>query len=369
MSITNKLVIMVMGSLLFTGCGDKNKTGGDSDFDRTAMLQHYADNIIIPSFETFQVNVSTLQTAILAFTSTPSTTTLDAAQLAFDNTYTAWMSCNSFNFGPAGEEGIRKGLIEEIGTWPANTTLIENNISTNNTSLNDFNRSNRGLNALDYLLFNLNEDDNAIVNSFLANNNRSEYTIAVVNKIANQTNEVLQAWKSSYRNDFVNSNGTSVGSSISQMYNEFVRSFESIKNFKVGLPLGKRIGQTSTEPETVETRFSGQSRKYIEIHIEAIDRQWHGRTSAGADGPGWKEYLQSVTGGSDLVARTETQMNNIRNALASLSESPSMEEQININFPAWENLHTQLQIQLPNYKSEMSSLLGIAITFSSGDGD
>lgn len=359
----------ILLSLVLSSCGDKTGTNSNDNFDRQAMLQNFADNIILPAYLDLQNEVNDLEESINNFTAAPAVAELDAAQAAFDQAYTAWMYANSFNFGPAGESGIRKGLVEEIGTWPANTTTIENNIIANNISLSDFNRDNRGLNAIDYLLFNPSGNDDAIINAFTADANRVSYIKAVIAKIKTQTDAVLAEWNSTYKNEFISNDGTDVGSSTSQLYNEFVRSFEAIKNFKVGLPLGKRIGQTSTEPSKVEARYAALSRKYIELHVEAIDNCWNGRRKSGTDGIGWKEYLLAVTGGADLVNRTETQMTAIQNALASIPATPSFETQVNTNFEAWSNLHTQLQIQLPNYKSEMSSLLGIAITFSSGDGD
>lgn len=354
---------------LLQACNDKTSPNNNGSFERKVMLQNFADNIIIPAFTDLQNEVNMLQSELLSFTETFATTDLDDAQQSFEKTYTAWMYANSFNFGPAGESGIRKGFIEEIGTWPANTSTIESNITTNNTSLSDFNRDNRGLNAIDYLIFDPSGNDEVIINAFTANTNRVSYLLALINKIKIQTDEVVVAWDGSYKNDFINNDGTDVGSSTSQMYNEFVRNFEAIKNFKVGIPLGLRIGQTSTEASKVETRYSALSLKYIELNVEAIDQCWQGISKSGIDGIGWKEYLLSVTGGPDLVSRTETQMAVIKNALADIPQTPSFEKQITTNFNALSNLHTQLQIQLPNYKSEMSSLLGLAITFSSGDGD
>lgn len=359
---------MLLG-LTLPSCGDKTGTNGNDNFDRSAMLQNFADNIILPAFIDLQNEVNSLEAGINDFTAAPASVTLDAAQAAWDEAYAAWMYANSFNFGPAGESGIRKGFVEEIGTWPADITVIENNITANNTSLSDFNRDNRGFNAIDYLLFDPAGNDAAIINAFMASPNRAAYLQALIAKLKAQTAAVVTEWSSTYKNEFISNNGTDVGSSTSQLYNEFVRSFESIKNFKVGLPLGKRIGQSSTEPSKVEARYSALSRKYIDLHIQAIDDCWHGRRKTGTDGIGWKEYLLAVTGGPDLVSRTETQMAAIQNALAAIPETPAFETQINTNFDAWSNLHTQLQIQVPNYKSEMSSLLGIAITFSSGDGD
>ncbi|NJK83252.1 MAG: hypothetical protein HC912_04980, partial [Saprospiraceae bacterium] len=89
----------------------------------------------------------------------------------------------------------------------------------------------------------------------------------------------------------------------------------------------------------------------------------------GNDGIGWKEYLQSVTGGEELIARTEAQMAIINDMLNKLPTDQTLEQQLTTNFAVLADLHNELQKHTRNYKSDMSSLLGITITFSSGDGD
>lgn len=358
----------VILTVVFIAC-DKNGGEPKVEFDRKAMLQNFADNLIKPAFNDLQTKVNILKISADAFVLAPEAAKLTALQTAWDEVYSSWMYVNAYNFGPAGEEGIRKGLVEEIGTWPANISTIENNITANNTALNDFNRDNRGFNGVDYLIFDINGAQGNIVTAFSASANRKNYLTAIVNKIKTQVDAVATEWNGAYATSFVNNNGTNVGSSTAQFYNEFVRSFESIKNFKVGVPLGKRVGQISTEPTKVEARYSGKSLKYIKLNIQAVEDMWYGKSKTGADGIGWKEYLAFVTGGNDLITRTEAQMLLIKNAVNAIADTPSFERQISTNFTALTLLHTELQKHTRNYKSDMSSLLGIAITFSSGDGD
>ena len=84
---------------------------------------------------------------------------------------------------------------------------------------------------------------------------------------------------------------------------------------------------------------------------------------------GWKDYLETVTGGEALIAETQTQQPNITQALSSLDHSNSMYNQINTNTTNLDNLYTEMQKQTRFYKSDLSSLLGIAITFTDADGD
>ena len=364
------VVIILSGSLLFVSCKkDKTQEEVNTLFNRQSMLENFASNLIKPAYTDLQQQMNALKVASDAFIAAPDSSKLVNLQNAWDNTYSSWMYANAYNFGPAGEEGIRKRLVEEIGTWPANVAVIESNISANNTTLNDFNRDNRGLNAVDYLIFDINGNVYTVVNAFQGDANRGAYLAAIINKLKTQVDGVVDAWNGSYAADFINNNGTSVGSSTSQLYNEFVECFESIKNFKMGIPLGKRIGQTTTEPAKVEARYSRKSFIYLKLHLQAVEDMWHGKSKTGADGVGWKEYLASVTGGSDLIASTESQLQAVKNAIEAIPDSPSMEEQITSNFNALEALHTELQKHTRFFKSDMSSILGIAITYSSGDGD
>lgn len=357
------LFTILYATLFFYACKKDKTAEQDSNFDRKVMLQNYADNLIKPAFADLQKETNALKIATDGFLNAPNEINLATLKTAFDNAYSSFMYANAYDFGPAGEEGLEKGLVEEIGTWPANVTNIEKKITANDATLGGFERDTRGYNAVDYLV------NNFTVTDYTSNPNRKLYLQAVVNKIKTQVDDVTNRWNGEYYNTFINNTGTDVGSSTSQLYNEFVRGFESIKNYKLGLPLGKRAEQTSTEPLKVEALYNQQSLKYLKVNIIAINNIWYGKSKNGIDGIGFKEYLNNVTGGPDLVAKTEAQIKVINDLSIALSTSNSLETQITTNFTSLVTLHTELQKQVRNFKSDMSSVLGIAITFSSSDGD
>ena len=347
---------------------DSNPGGGNTDnFDREAMLRNYADNLIKPAYTDLLTRITTFKTTVIEFNLNPGTATLDNAQSAWTEVYTAWQYANAYNFGPAGEEGLRKGLIEEIGTFPASQTKIESVIVAGTWNLDDFNRDARGFPAIEYLLFGA--SDNDLVAGFANSANRRTYLAAVTDNAYGRVEAVLTAWNGTYYDAFIQNDGTDVGSSTSQLYNEFVRSYEAIKNFKLGLPLGKRPGQVQAEPQLVEAFYSGQSLPMLKAHLASIENIWHGRAKNGQDGIGFYEYLEKVEGGPALITDTETQLAALKAALADVPESPALSVQIAGDKTKLEALYTELQKMTRFFKSDLSSLLGIAITFSSGDGD
>ena len=221
----------------------------------------------------------------------------------------------------------------------------------------------------EFLIFGSAATNEDIVNTFLVAPNHKAYLAALSENLKNRIETVTNAWNAAYYAEFINNKGTDAGSSTSHLYNEFVRSFEAAKNFKLGLPLGKRPGQTQSKPQLVEAYYSGKSLECLRKHLTAIENIWYGRSKSGQDGIGFREYLEKVEGGAALITNTETQMAALRTALAAVPDSPSLSAQISAANPQLETLYTEFQKMTRYFKSDLSSLLGIAITFSSGDGD
>jgi len=351
--------------MVLCGCSQSGKNDPqNSGFDRKEMLRQYADNIVKPRFGVLQTSIDTLQTTTQTFVNQPTVQNLDLLQKSWIGTYEIWQSARGFNFGPAGEKGITKGLVEEIGTYPASVTKIEATIKSTQFNFNNFERDARGFLAVEYLLFN--DTPTEIVKQF-ADKTRRDFLLAATGNIKTRVDAVVRDWVS-YQNEFLANDGTDVGSSTSVVYNEFIRNYEAIKNFKVGLPLGKRPGQTKAEPDKVEAFYSAESLRFIKANFKAVEDFYYGRFD-GKDGVGFKEYLETVEGGKALLASTEAQLAIIKKALDAVPINTPFSQTI-VKTPApVEALHTELQRHTRFFKSDMSSVLGIAITFSSGDGD
>ncbi|MEZ4989026.1 MAG: imelysin family protein [Saprospiraceae bacterium] len=353
--------------LLSTIACKKNEPEERDDFDRAAMLENYALHLIRPAYEQLLDEITALENSWTAFTVDATESHLLDLQEQWLATAVAWEAANAFNFGPAGEEGLRKGLVEEIGTFPVDTDKMESLISTGDVSLSNFDRDSRGMLAIEYLLYGTtgNVQD---VQQALQDDNRRAYLAAILRHLYTEVERVVDTWEA-YQSEFINNDGTDVGSATSQLYNEFVRSYEAAKNFKVGLPAGKRAGQSQSEPRLVEAYYSGKSLELLQAHLASIDRIYYGRSLTGTDGLGFHEYLQAVEGGAELISLTQAQWQSVQNALAQIPQTTSFSQLIEQNDPTVDDLHTEMQKQIRFFKSDMSSLLGIAITFNSGDGD
>jgi predicted lipoprotein len=106
----------------------------------------------------------------------------------------------------------------------------------------------------------------------------------------------------------------------------------------------------------------------MKAHFQGVTDYWKGTSFDGkSSGQGFRSYLNAVESGPALVTSTETQVNAVQTSLLQVNG------QANALFaaadPKLEALNTELQKLTRYYKSDMSSILGIAITFASNDGD
>lgn len=366
-----KIVRFVALATLVMSVWGCSNSGADSPTDtsgerRKALLQHSAEKIIYPAFEQANIQAVALQTAIGNALLSPTPQTIESARSAWKTTVMAWQRASLYNFGP-GEDNL--GAINEaIATFPVAPSDIESFIASADTTFQNFRRDTRGLFAIEYLLFNGSASD--VANALAQSSLRKAYLRSVTRDITTRVNSAFTGWNT-YKSSFIANDGSAAGSSLSELFNNFAISFEALKNFKIGVPAGMRAGQTSTEPTRVEAFYSGYSLTLAREHFEVLVQAWEGIANDGTDGTGYADYIQPLVGGNTLATETRTQITAVRNAFAALPPEANLAELLQTGTAPTNvvQLHTELQKLTRFFKSELSSVMGVSITYSSGDGD
>jgi predicted lipoprotein len=256
-----------------------------------------------------------------------------------------------------------------VGTFPANASRIEALIAAGDTALQNFERDTRGLYGIEYLLYSA--DAAAVVAAFSGPSgaDRCAYLRSIVRRMEQEVDTVHAQWVGGYAENFASRNGTDAGSGTSQLFNAMNMAFELVKNYKLGLPLGLRAGQSGPEPTKVEAFYSHLSVSLSQRQFNAVMRVWEGTTTSDESIPGFAEYLEHVPNGERLIADTRAQHQAVLTAGAAVSTSVPLSEQVVSNPSPATAWHTEMQKLTRYLKSELSSLTGLAITYASGDGD
>lgn len=353
------LLSSTIAVLLILGCGkDKKK----SSFDRKALLTHYAQDILKPRIDTFSTNINVLNNAIQALAASPSFERFSVARDAYETSIKSWQYTNFMNFGPGGREGLKLTIFEEWALFPIDTQAIDTKIKSQEFDIDDSRRYTRGLLTIEYLLY-PSQDTQQAYTSLVTNLARIDYLSAISEKLHRQVADFDTKWQT-YAQEFKAMDGTDINSSITLLYNEWIRSYEILKNMKIVEPIGLKAGQSAPDTKLVESRFAHLSMDLIKHHFESTVQIY-----TGSEGLGFDDYLASVDGGPSQVSKTKSQIENIRSVLNKIPANASLQQMITDNDPLLNELVQEMQVLLPYIKSEISSLLGLTITYSSADGD
>lgn len=361
LSFTALLCFLLPAGVLVS-CDD-DQTEETDQFNRSVLLENMASELIVPNFIQLQSGVDQLSAATNTFTDNTNEANLLALREAWVAAVTDFQHCSAFGFGPG---SLPLGpFADVIGVFPIDEQEVERNIGNPEFNLaSSFRRDVRGFYTVEYLIYGNDVSETAMVNNFDAD--RKAYLQLVVGELKTITDNIVTEWNSTYLEEFTSNDGTSAGSPVSQLYNEFVKDYENLKNFKIELPAGLTAGQAGSDPRLVEAYYSGISRSLIVEQFENSKNIWFGRTRNGQDIVGFEEYLNSVVGGPELVETSKQGINDIDAAIAALPQGRLSEQ---VEDPSLVNLRNELQDNTAHFKSSMSSLLGISITYNSGDGD
>jgi predicted lipoprotein len=317
-------------------------------------------------------SLDTLSVLKDVFIATPTQINLDNLRQGMKNSWINWMYCSSFEFGPASNVLLR----QTINTFPADTAQINSNINSGTYTFGSAsNIDAAGFPTLDYLLFGTGTDDTKILEAFTIDSesiNRKQYLNDVIEYIESNLDVVYDSWKSSggnYISTFKNATGTDVGSSTGMLVNDLNFDYENLKNFRIGIPLGKQTLDIPL-PEKVEVLYGKYSSELSRHFIRNIENIYLGRSRSGNDGQGLDDYLAFINAnynGGSLNDVIKTRLTDVKIALDAMPDDLA-NAVVNNSSPV-NTAYLKIVQALVLLKTDMPSALGILITYQDNDGD
>ncbi len=367
-NILNGTVLLLV--CLAVSCKKKEK---EKEFDREAMLRTIGTAIVLPSYTDLKDNTERLYTAADNFATTPNNTNLTALQNTWKESSTAWKKSETYTFAYAGDNM----LSEQLDAWPTNTAVIETEISGTNALTESYiattGTTRKGFPAIEYLIFSTSGDAD-ILTKFTTDPNytrRRDYLRALAAAIKTKTKACFNSWDptgGNYLNTFITNSSNDAGSSVSSLLNAMVQNLEVVKNEKMGIPLGKKNSGT-LHPELVEAKLSALSISHINNNLATLESLFLGSAN-GVDGMGFDDYLTFVKAEYEGQPLVEVIKNQFTTCYATMNAlTPPLETSITTENAKAEAAYLELKKLVVLMKLDMSSQLGILITFSDNDGD
>ncbi|HEY0769386.1 MAG TPA: imelysin family protein, partial [Sphingobacteriaceae bacterium] len=348
----------------------------DNAKDREAILTHWVDNIIKPSYANFKTKFDVMAAKSAAFTASPSPATLAEFRSAWQEAYLEWQKVELFEFGPADRQTLRNFF----NIYPADVNGIASNINDPAVTLDlPASYARQGFPALDYLLFGVGTDEAAVL-AFYTNSTEGQKRTAYITRLVSRMNSLLTTviteWNGTYRETFISKTGLDIGSSFGLVVNAYVLHFERfIRSGKIGIPSGATIASAGVpHPETVEAFYKRDISKQLAINANqaAADFFAGKNVTTGQTGPSFATYLDALEAkdagtGTLLSTIINGQFGTIITSLNALS--PSLYDQVQTNNQAMLDIYAAMQKQVRLLKVDMTSAMSITITYTDNDGD
>lgn len=376
MFIMKKISFFLTVLILFS-CSSGSDDSGDNgneppvSFDREAMLTNWAENIIVPAYSSFINSLSGLEQSAISFADTPSESSLQELRDSWLEAYKMWQHVSMFDIGKAEEIRLR----DYLNIYPLNVNAVNENIVTGNYDLSLLSKiDEQGFPALDYLLNGLGATDTETLEFFTIDTNADnykKYLTDVVDRMVALSAEVLDDWNSGYITTFVSNSGTTSGSAVNKLVNDYVKYFEkSLRSGKIGIPAGAFSGTSA--PEKVEAYYKEDISK--ELFFEAFNASknfFEGKhfnsNQKGESLKSYLDFLNTIKDGEDLSALI---LNGFDFAEERADElSVDFANQVETDNPKMLATFDALQEMVVLFKVDMMQAMNISVDFVDADGD
>ncbi|MTE27782.1 imelysin family protein [Winogradskyella ouciana] len=367
-------ILSIVSVIVACSSSDDSNGGSNDNFDRTALLTNYADNIIVPALVNFQSKMSDMETAKSDFINDINQTNLNILSDAWLEAYKAWQHVEIFNIGIAETLSAdeNSGFVVFFNRYPVTVSDIEAGAASGNYDLNAISYYDaQGFPALDFLIHGVADSDTTPLDKFTTNPNFEGYANYITDVIAQMRtiiNTVVSDWQGSYRDSFINNTSSSATGSFNKMVNDFIYYYEKgLRANKIGIPAGNF--SVDPLPEKVEAYYKNDvSKELALLGLETIEKVFNGQAivGSGASSQSFASYLDYLEN-SQLRDDINAQFLATKQQIQSLNNSFS--QQVMEDNTQMTQAYDLLQGAVVLLKVDMASAFNVSIDFTDSDGD
>ena len=292
---------------------------------------------------------------------------LNDLQKAWKDLQFTWKALELYDIGPVAQTFISF----ELNRWPTDVVKIEATISDdeviNEAFVNSKGSSQKGISALEYLLF-FETSSLSAIERFTSSESgirNVAYLVAVSENLKTNVERYKEAWEQ-YKARFMMATETGINGSQNRLINAMITLTEDIVLEKLGVPLGDKDGGEIVANE-VESPYAEFSKEIIQSHVTAMEELFTGNFNGiSEENVGFSNFL-ILNGRKDLVNSFEKAFADCKTKLNAIEGS--LAKELVRNKSAVLELKDSFVILKRLLEVDMASALGFTITLNDNDGD
>jgi len=375
----NQALLLFLAAALATTLTYLSKSDKDTQDLEKHVAREIAENTIANFHQRFALSTEALSAKSQAFCLNPNETTLGATQEQWRLAMSDWQAVKIINFGPIKVNN----LSWRLQFWPDKKNLVGRKIKSllksrdtiDHAKLKESSVVIQGLSALEYLLF---DRTGAKLSHYQTHSHESRQCdlLQTVASLTQETAEHLSgAWQADaeYLSVFVNTSTIAPETEITdiatgtppltQLIESLLVNLETLKNDKLGAPLGLKSASGKTNAFLAEAWRSQYSLALVSANLKSI-RQ----LLVNGELLGLTDFL-IANDQQALASRLIMQLDVIQTTLNTVNKP--MTEAINDDESraALSKAHTDLAVLISTLKRDIPIALNITLGFNDNDGD
>ena len=366
----HRTVLTILITVLATACGGGSGSSLRAG-PRRLMLGDLAAIVIVPTYENLAAQAAGLAAATAQLDGTADATTLAAVQDAWRRTRGAWKQSEAFGFGPA--ETLRTPA--KIDWTPVRPDRIEAEIAGDGELtadyVDDLGANVKGFLALEYLLFDPDGGDAAVLDALAANARRRRFVEALAEDLRDQTVVLRDAWEPMVGNfsaELADAGAGStvyptVKSAVDDVVNQLVFVSETVADEQLLAALGTRTGGVP-DPQIIAAHRSRNGRADLLDNLTGIEDVYF-VTYAGRSGESLSAIVASLSPAVDGALSLS-----MRRSMETATRIPApLEQALTTDAELVERAQARAKELMQRLQIDLISVLGSTLRFSPNDGD
>ena len=339
---------------------------GSSVPDEGQVLISLTDTVIVPGYEATAAASGDLRQTLEALCASPSADVLSTAQQSWRDARSPLMRSEATWFGPVADRRS-EGLIAWPQTDPERieAMLVNNPATTEDDVRNGLASTQRGLGAIEYLLF----APDALDLLSEPSSNRCGYLIALGLVTESESDAILEAWTKGedgddpYSGYFTGRSSSSLitGQAVAELVRTQVFLIRTLVDMRLAAALGLREG--GPDLSAIPGGYGYNALDDLRNEVLGMRDMYLG--AEGSEGQGISDVVKGLSSDTDQRMRE-----NFENSLQAIDavEAP-LRVAVSERPDQVQEVHDRLAELQRTLSTEVVSLLGVSVGFSDTDGD